>query len=63
MTDKEILMYIIKGKGYCGGISCGECPVIFERYFCSDDEISYKRAVESYIVLYGEDEDLFEELL
>jgi len=70
MTDKEILLEIIKHKGSCDSMHIDNCPSCIYYYnedYCAKmeyvDEESYAVTLKDYIDAYGEDEELFEVLL
>ena len=69
MTDKEILMGVIRDKGHCppDDVRCEDCPLVkkCERNtleYPDEHALTYKQAIAMYADRFGA-EDVFEELL
>ena len=62
MEDKEILEYIIKGKGKCTPTGCATCPLFPIYYVCDSNDTKYKKAMDIYVERFGKSE-LFEKLI
>ena len=71
MTNKEVLLLLIKHKARCAEtadyLDCGRCPLANKHETCEaspyNRQIRYKDALKMYIEAYGKDPELMEVLL
>ena len=67
MTEKEVLLYIIKQKGHCNHIDidgCNEdCLLNADCLYGDTDKDTYTKAMNRYLRMYGKDIELLEVLM